>query len=48
MLPPVVDEELLELVQIALLNSEQIEAIYQGFSDASKALRLHQLGLIVR
>ena len=31
MLPPVVDEELLELVQIALLNSEQIEAIYQGF-----------------
>jgi len=48
MLPPVVDEELLELVQTALLHSEQIEAIYQGFSDEPKALRLHPLGLVVR
>lgn len=48
MLPPVVDEELLELVQTALLNTEQIEAIYQGFSDEPKALRLHPLGLVVR
>ena len=48
MLPPVVDEELLELVQMALLNTEQIEAIYQGFSDEPKELRLHPLGLVVR
>lgn len=47
-LPPVVDEELLDLVQTALLNSEQIEAIYQGLSDEPKALRLHPLGLVVR
>ena len=48
LLPPVVDEELLELVQTALLNSEQIEVAYQGFSDEPKALRLHPLGLVVR
>lgn len=47
-LPPAVDEELLDLVQTALLNSEQIEATYQGFSDEPKALHLHPLGLVVR
>lgn len=48
MLPPVVDEDLLELVQAASLNNEQIEVTYQGFSDEPKALRLHPLGLVVR
>lgn len=48
MLPPVVDEDLLELVQTTLLNNEQIEVTYQGFSDEPKALRLHPLGLVVR
>lgn len=48
MLPPMVDEDLLELIQTALLNGEQIEATYQGFSDEPKALQLHPLGLVVR
>ena len=48
MMPPVVDEDLLELVQTALLNSEQIEVAYQGFSDEVKVMRLHPLGLVVR
>lgn len=48
MLPPVVDEELLDLVQTALLNNEQIEVVYLGFSNEPKSLRLHPLGLVVR
>lgn len=48
MLPPVVDEELLDLVQTALLNNEQIDVVYLGFSNEPKALRLHPLGLVVR
>lgn len=48
MLPPVVDEELLELVQSALLNNEQIDVVYMGFSNEPKELRLHPLGLVVR
>ena len=48
MLPPVVDEDLLDLVQTALLNNEQIEVVYLGFTNEPKALRLHPLGLVVR
>lgn len=48
MLPPVVDEELLDLVQTALLNNEQIEVVYLGLSNEPKELRLHPLGLVVR
>ena len=48
MLPPVVDEELLDLVQTALLNNEQIDVVYLGFSNEPKELRLHPLGLVVR
>ena len=48
MLPPVVDEELLELVQSALLNNEQLDVVYLGFSNEPKELRLHPLGLVVR
>ena len=48
MLPPVVDEEVLETVQTALLDGEQIEVRYQAFSDEAKELRLHPLGLVVR
>lgn len=48
MLPPVVDEELLDLVQTALLNNEQVDVVYLGFSNEPKELRLHPLGLVVR
>ncbi len=48
MLPPVVDEDLLDLVQAALLNNEQIDVAYLGFTNETKALRLHPLGLVVR
>ncbi len=48
MLQPVVDEELLELVQSALLNNEQLDVVYLGFSNEPKELRLHPLGLVVR
>lgn len=48
MLSPVVDEELLELVQSALLNNEQLDVVYLGFSNEPKELRLHPLGLVVR
>jgi predicted DNA-binding transcriptional regulator YafY len=48
MLPPVIDEEILETVQTALLNEEQVDVCYQTLSDESKELRLHPLGLVVR
>lgn len=48
MLPPVIEEEVLETVQTALLNEEQVDVCYQTISDESKALRLHPLGLVVR
>ena len=48
MLPPVLDEDLLDLVQTALLNNQQIEVVYLGFTNEPKALRLHPLGLVVR
>jgi predicted DNA-binding transcriptional regulator YafY len=48
MLPPVVDDELLELIQSALLANEQITAVYLPFAGAGKELRLHPLGMVVR
>lgn len=48
MMPPVVDEDLLEMVQMALLNDEQIDVVYLAFSNETKTLRLQPLGLVVR
>ena len=48
MMPPVVDEDLLEMVQMALLNNEQIEVAYLAFSNETKTLRLHPLGMVAR
>lgn len=48
MTPPMVDEEILETVQSALLENEQVEVIYLPFSNDPKTLRLHPLGLVVR
>ena len=48
MMPPEVDEDLLEIVQSALLNNEQIEVSYLPFSSEPKSFRLHPLGLLVR
>lgn len=48
MLPPEVDEDLLDIVQTALLNNEQIDATYLPFSAEAKVFRLHPLGLVVR
>ncbi len=48
MTPPIVDEEILETVQSALLENEQVEVIYVPFSNDPKTLQLHPLGLVVR
>lgn len=48
MLPPEVDEDLLDIVQTALLNNEQIDATYLPFSAETKVFRLNPLGLVVR
>lgn len=48
MLPPVVDDGILETVQTALLNNEQVDVLYKPFSEEAKPLRLHPLGLVVR
>lgn len=48
MMPPEVDEDLLEIVQSALLNNEQIDVTYLPFSSEPKSFRLHPLGLVVR
>lgn len=48
MTPPMVDEEILETVQSALLENERVEVIYLPFSNDPKTLRLHPLGLVVR
>lgn len=48
MIPPVLDEEILETVQSALLENEQIEVNYAPFSNEPKMLHLNPLGLVVR
>ena len=48
MMPPDVDEYLLEIVQSALLSNEQIDVTYLPFSSDPKSFRLHPLGLVVR
>ena len=48
MMPPEVDEDLLEIVQSALLNNEQIDVTYLPIASESKSFRLHPLGLVVR
>ena len=48
MMPPEVDEDLLEIVQSALLSNEQIDVTYLPFSSDPKSFRLHPLGLVVR
>lgn len=46
--PPPIDDEVLELIQNALLLDEQIQATYQGTSDKVIELRLHPLGIVTR
>ncbi len=48
MMPPIVDEEILDTVQNALLSGEQICAVYKRISADAKELTLHPLGLVVR
>ena len=48
MTAPIVDDEMLEMVQSALLENEQVEVIYLPFSNDPKTLQLHPLGLVVR
>lgn len=49
LLPPQMDKEILETLQRALLNDQQLEAVYNSFgSENGKQLRLHPLGLIQR
>jgi len=48
LLPPTINEQVLEDVQTALLLDEQIAATYQGMSDKVLDLRLHPLGLVTR
>ena len=46
--PPFISEEILEVIQNALLLDEQIEATYQGMSDKVIELRLHPLAMVTR
>ncbi|MBT8614127.1 WYL domain-containing protein [Polynucleobacter paneuropaeus] len=48
LLPPLINEQILEEVQTALLFDEQITATYQGVSEKVLELRLHPLGLVTR
>ena len=48
LLPPVISDQILELIQTALLRDEQIQATYQGMSDKAVELRLHPLGLVTK
>ena len=48
LLPPLISEEILEVIQNALLLDEQIEATYQGMSDKVIELRLHPLAMVTR
>lgn len=47
-MPPIVDEEILDIVQNALLSSEQICAVYKRISSDARELTPHPLGLVVR
>jgi predicted DNA-binding transcriptional regulator YafY len=48
LLPPSIDERILELIQNALLLDEQAQATYQGMSDKLIELRLHPLAMVTR
>ena len=49
LLPPAIPEGVLELVQEALLEDEQIEVAYRSADDEThKSLRLHPLGIVLR
>lgn len=49
MVPPAIDETVMETVQQALLYDRQVEVSYQpAHKDASKMLLLHPLGLVQR
>lgn len=49
MLPPAIDESVLDTVQTALLKDHQLEITYQGIHDQnSRTLTLHPLGMIQR
>jgi predicted DNA-binding transcriptional regulator YafY len=48
LLPPSIDEGILELIQNALLLDEQVQATYQGMSDKLIELRLHPLAMVTR
>lgn len=49
LLPPAIPDGVLETVQEALLEDEQIEVAYRSADDeAHKSLRLHPLGIVLR
>lgn len=48
MVAPIIDEEILETLQEALLQNEQVECSYLGLGVQPKAYRLHPLGLVTR
>ena len=48
LLPPVINEQVLEEIQTSLLLDEQISAIYQGNSEKVLELHLHPLGLVTQ
>lgn len=48
MMPPIVEEEILDTVQNALLSGEQIFAVYKRILGDAKELTLHPLGMVLR
>lgn len=46
LLPPVINDDVLDSIQNALLLDEQVEVIYRGMSDKVLELHLHPLGLV--
>lgn len=48
LLPPVINEQVLEEIQTSLLLDEQISAVYQGNSEKVLELCLHPLGLVTQ
>lgn len=46
--PPLLDEEVLEAVQLALLHEEAVSVTYRSSAGKQSSLRIHPLGIVVR
>ena len=48
LMPPKIGEDILEVIQTALLENQQVDVVYNGHNETLSEQRLHPLGLVLR